>query len=414
MKTIVIFESAQNSGGSTYRAVEMAARIKQHKFIFLTFKPLNQIYRNPIPANIKAKRLYTFYFDYHAAAHTKKIEQLFKNKIISAIFRFFIAQTLSASKLLTVAQVIVALAFSKVDVVQANNGVHYLPYWIAKLKNAALFFYFRDLRDFTQNPKKFLDTASHYVFVGENLMDKYRSQLQLPKHKCIVIHSPFNVYDRLEEEPVDETNPIEQAKINGSKVIICSSRIAHEKGQEVLLKAFEIVAPAYPNAILFFVGETDANARCQAYLQNLHSRIEKSGLSSRVHFLGFRKDVLHLTAHANIAVQAPTYFEALSGALVESVQLGTPTISADIGGANEVIKDGISGYLFPPGDHEKLAAIISRILDNEEHAMALAEQGKRSALDQWNPEKMKERLCRIYEGSLAEDEPPQVKTAMNK
>lgn len=399
MKTIVIFEPAQNSGGSTYRAVEMAARIKEHKFIFLTFKPLDQIYRNHIPSNIKAKRLHVIYFDYHAVAHTQKIERLFKNKIITSMLRFLIAQILSASKFLTVAQAMLALAFSKIDVVQANNGVHYLPYWIAKLKNATLLFYFRDLRNFSSSPKKILNAASQYIFVGKNLMTMYLNQLQLPAGKCTVIHSPFNVYDRREEEPVYEHNPIEQAKHRGKKVIICSCRISPEKGQDVVLKAFEIIATAHPTATLFFVGEADANARCQTYLQNLHSRINENGLSGRVNFLGFRKDVLHLTTHADIAIQAPTYFEALSGALVESVQLGTPTISADIGGANEVITDGVSGYLFPPGDHEKLAVIISNILANEQNALILAEQGKRSALEQWNPEKMKEKLCRLYEGS---------------
>lgn len=413
MKTIVIFESAQNSGGSTYRAVEMAARIKEHKFIFLTFKPLSQIYRNPIPSNIKSKCLYAFYFDYHAIAHTKKVERLLKNKIIISLFRFLIAQILSASKLLTVAQAILALTFTKVDVVQANNGVHYLPYWVAKLKKAKLLVYFRDLRDFTSSPKKILTAASHYIFVGKNLMDMYLSQLQLPVSKCTVIHSPFNVYERRDEEPVYKLNPIEHAKTSGKKAIICSSRISPEKGQDVVLKAFEIIATTHPTATLFFAGEADANTRCQAYLQDLHSRIKENGLSDRVNFLGFRKDVLHLTTHANIAIQAPTYFEALSGALVESVQLGTPTISANIGGANEVITDSVSGYLFPSGDYEKLAAIIVSILDNQQDALILAERGKRSALEQWNPEKMKERLCVLYEGSTENNEPSRTKTAVN-
>lgn len=397
MKTIVIFESAQNSGGSTYRAVEMAARITEHKFIFLTFMPLNKIYRDEIPSRLKTKRIYSLYFDYHASSHIEKFESVFKNKILRYAFRQLIEATLSFSKLLIVFQAMLALSSSKVDVVQGNNGVHYLPYWVAKLKGANLFFYFRDLRDFTQHPKKIIAAANQYVFVGKNLMEQYIKQLGLSKTKCIVIHSPFNVEERIQKEPLYEENPIKAAKESGKKVIICSSRISPAKGQAVILKAYDLIAKSHPDTMLYFVGEADNNALCTTYLDELNSLIREKKLSNNVCFLGFRKDVLQLTKYADIAIQAPTYFEALSGSLVESVQLGTPTISSDIGGANEVITDGVSGFLFPPGDFKTLGAIIEQVLNDNEKARALAEKGKKRALDQWNPEKMKELLCNVYE-----------------
>lgn len=397
MKTIVIFESAQNSGGSTYRAVEMAARITEHKFIFMTLKPLNKIYRDQIPSRIKTKRLYAFYFDYHADSHIKKVEHLFDNKIIRYLLRNLIKMVLSLSKLSIICQALIALTPSRVDVVQGNNGIHYLPYWIAKCKRAKLFFYFRDLRNFTNSSTKIIETAKQYVFVGNNLMEQYLKQLNLPDQKCIVIHSPFNVYERIHNEPPCNDNPIKQAKQTGGKVIICSSRISPDKGQEIVLKAYDLILKKHPNTKLFFVGEADDNPFCRAYLEKLQDFICKHNMTRNVFFLGFRKDVLQLTSDANIAIQAPTYFEALSGSLVESVQLGIPTISSNIGGANEVIADRIGGYLFPPGDFKQLSLIIDEILEDELKAIGLAMRGQKTALDQWNPEKMKEKLCDVYQ-----------------
>jgi glycosyltransferase involved in cell wall biosynthesis len=352
---------------------------------------------------IRTKRIHSFYFDYHADTHIKKIESLFKNKILRYLLRRLIETTLSLSKLLIVCQAMLALTLSRVDVVQGNNGIHYLPYWIARLKGARLFFYFRDLRNFKNQPQEFIESASQYVFVGKNLMEQYLTQLNLPKSKCTVIHSPFNVYERIKREPSYPQNPIKKAKESGKDVIICASRISPDKGQEVVLKAYEIIIKKYPNTLLFFVGEADDNTICQEYLDKLYRFVNERNLSKNVRFLGFHKDVLQLTTYADIAVQAPVYFEALSGSLVESVQLGIPSISSNIGGANEVIADRIGGYLFPPGNFEKLASIMEEILDNKESALALAKRGKEATLYQWSPEKMKEKLCNVYEGLSPED-----------
>lgn len=404
MKKIVIFEPAQNSGGSTYRAVEMAARIPEHTFIFMTFKPLRKIYRDVIPSTIKSKTLYSFYFDYHAENHIRKIESLFRSTVIVFLLCKLIKLTLSLNKASVILQALLALGLTKIDVVQGNNGIHYLPYWIAKLKRARLFFYFRDLRNFKSQPRKIIEAADQYVFVGKNLMAKYIEQLHLPIHKTLVIHSPFDVYERIKKEPLHDYSPIKNAKEKGKNIIICSSRISPDKGQEVVLEAYYSVVQNHPETLLFFVGEADDNATCRAYLKKLYVFVREKQLSDKVFFLGFRKDVLQLTTYADIAIQAPTYFEALSGSLVESVQLGIPTISSNIGGANEVIADRVGGYLFPPGDIAKLASTMEEILNDKASALTLAERGKVNALHQWNPEKMKEKLCNVYKGKLLEND----------
>ena len=87
---------------------------------------------------------------------------------------------------------------------------------------------------------------------------------------------------------------------------------------------------------------------------------EISGLTDRVCFCGTREDILGLY-HAADAFVLSSAFEGLSAALLEASAMGLPAVVTDTGGNPEIVLDGVTGHLVPPGDPARLAAAMKKL-----------------------------------------------------
>ena len=70
------------------------------------------------------------------------------------------------------------------------------------------------------------------------------------------------------------------------------------------------------------------------------------GLEKRVHFCGFRKDMVGCYNSIDLVIQA-SYTEGMPNVILEALVMGIPVIATDVGGTGEIINDGISGRLMP-------------------------------------------------------------------
>ncbi len=94
-------------------------------------------------------------------------------------------------------------------------------------------------------------------------------------------------------------------------------------------------------------------------------------------FLGTRRDVGAVYADLAVAVH-PSLSENLGGA-AESMLLGRPTVTTNVGGFPDLIVEGVTGYMVPPRDPQALANAIARMLDDPDAASELAAAGQRHA-----------------------------------
>ncbi len=130
------------------------------------------------------------------------------------------------------------------------------------------------------------------------------------------------------------------------------------KGQDVFVRAAAMLAAARPTARFVIVGGT-GDGTFRTLLDDLVARL---GLTGRLTFVGDRGDVYDWFDAMDVAVHA-SYGEAFGLVLVEAMALGTPVVATSAGGPSEIVEDGVSGLLVPPGDHEAMAAAITRALD---------------------------------------------------
>lgn len=129
------------------------------------------------------------------------------------------------------------------------------------------------------------------------------------------------------------------------KIIIMISRFHEAKDQDTVIKSLEFLPKIYK---LVLVGDGKR-------YEDLKNLATEKNLSSRVFFLGVRKDIPDLLKTSYIAVQS-SIFEGFGITALESMSAGVPTIATDVPGLSNIVKGG--GILFPVGDYKLLAKII--------------------------------------------------------
>src|SRR4029077_19249917 len=108
--------------------------------------------------------------------------------------------------------------------------------------------------------------------------------------------------------------------------------------------------------------------------QALQQQIALSGLTGSVYLAGVRNDLDRFIAQLDLFV-LPSYTEGMPNVVLESCAAGVPVVATAVGGTPEIIEDGVSGFLSPPGDSEQLLAAIDEALENEERLREVAFQG---------------------------------------
>jgi len=151
--------------------------------------------------------------------------------------------------------------------------------------------------------------------------------------------------------------PADLAIPAGVPVVTVVAALRPPKGHAVALAAWPAVLAAAPEARLLLVGSGPEESALRAQARSL-------AIADRVVFAGLRGDVPQLLAASTLAL-LPTWTEALPTALVEAAACGLPAVASAVGGVPEVVADGSSGLLVPPGDPAALAAAVTAVLRDD-------------------------------------------------
>jgi glycosyltransferase involved in cell wall biosynthesis len=160
------------------------------------------------------------------------------------------------------------------------------------------------------------------------------------------------------------------------KSVIYAGVLTPLKGIHHLINAFSRVVEELPNATLFIVGK-DEN---KTYAADLKKQIDKLAVNDRVQFVGAQPQS-HLArwmAEATVLV-LPSMSEGLGRVILEAMAAGTPVIGSDVGGIPELIEDGVTGFLFPPGDEDALAGRLRWALSRPDKAREMGERARNFA-----------------------------------
>jgi glycosyltransferase involved in cell wall biosynthesis len=176
-------------------------------------------------------------------------------------------------------------------------------------------------------------------------------------------------------------------------VIAWTGRVLKGKGLETLLGAFERVAAAEPGAHLLLVGSGSGQAL--SIEDELRGRVQASGLRPRVTFAG-RVDAVEDWLRASDVFAFPSLVEALGISLIEAAACGLPCVGSRTGGIVDVIEEGRTGLLVPPGDAEALASALRALLSDPGARAAMGEAGRRLGVRRFDVEDSLERYRSLF------------------
>lgn len=194
--------------------------------------------------------------------------------------------------------------------------------------------------------------------------------------------APFDAVSDAEAQAVRRDLGIPEARLVGM-----FGRLAPWKGQHVVLHALA----QRPGTHALFVGESLFRGDAP-YADRLRRQARSLGIEERTHFLGFREDVPVLMQAVDAVVHASTEPEPFGRVIVEGMLARTPVVAARAGGAREIVEDGTTGLLTPPGDAEGLADALRRLAARPKRAEAMAAAGRRRAQECFSVDAMVQQV----------------------
>jgi glycosyltransferase involved in cell wall biosynthesis len=166
------------------------------------------------------------------------------------------------------------------------------------------------------------------------------------------------------------------------------------KGHDVLLPAMVEVARVLPQSRLLLVGDGPLRSRIEAL-------VAAHGLGDRVIFTGQRLDVERIVPECDV-IALPSREEGIPVSALEAMACAVPVVATRVGGTPEVIDQGRTGLLVPPGNPGALATALLGLLRNPEYAHRLGKEGREITLGRFSVEAMIAKTRALYERLLAE------------
>ena len=204
----------------------------------------------------------------------------------------------------------------------------------------------------------------------------------------------YNGVDLERFRPVDKGAARRALGLSQGPVVGTVAALVPVKGLEYLLEAAHIVRSEVPEVVLTIAGGG-------ALEGTLRRRAKDLGVEVR--FLGPRKDVSLVLSALDVFV-LPSLSEGMGLSLMEAMAAGLPVVATEVGGVPELVVDGETGVLVPPGDPDALAGAILDCIGDREKAVEMGRRGKERVCALFSLPRMIQEHEALYEELLEEKE----------
>ena len=228
-------------------------------------------------------------------------------------------------------------------------------------------------------------------FIKNHILSNYK----IGKEKIVTIHRGINLdnFDYLKVS--NERLRTFSKKFNipeDSYVVLLPGRITRWKGHTLLIEAIAKLERSDITCLL--VGDSQGRKK---YITELENLINKVNLKNSFRIIENQTDMATIYKLADVVVSASLDPEAFGRVVAEAQAMGRPTVAVNHGGGPEIIIEGITGWLFKPGDSTDLARKINKALslnieDRDKMALKAIERTKLN----FNNEMMCANTLKVY------------------
>ncbi len=215
------------------------------------------------------------------------------------------------------------------------------------------------------------------------------------EEKFIVVPNPIDT-DLF--RPIDMSDPVEQ---NQYPVVTYVGRLEYRKGVHVLAAAIPIIRVECPQVRFRFIGSDTLTAPDGGSMQAYASSLAQP-YADAIEFTGpLPRHSLPTHYSYSTIVVLPSLHENYPYSCAEAMACGACVVASKIGGLDEMIQDGETGYLVPPGDPAALAQVLIRLLARPDKRKYVGANARAAVQERMNPDKVTAQTIEIYHQVLA-------------
>jgi len=230
--------------------------------------------------------------------------------------------------------------------------------------------------------------AAALVTVSEDLCRFFCHTTGTPLDRVRVIYNGIDLRvcpaaRRRNVELLDSAGIPREAKIVGAV-----GNLYPVKGHLDLIRATQIIVKNRPTTHVVILGRG-------ALHDALVAEAEALGIRDRIHLLGYREDVKEWLGAMDVFTM-PSLSEGMPLSLLEAMAEGVPPVVTKVGGMPEVVQDGETGFIVPPGNVGTLADRISFLVGNPSLAAKMGVAARDRILDRFTVERMAAEYRAVY------------------
>jgi glycosyltransferase involved in cell wall biosynthesis len=373
-----------------YRERFEAAGVKTSVFE----KPRSQQHPAPIAALQKSKAI-------------KNIKQSNgRSKALYHALGSYVRVSYCAPQILRLAKLFKAHDIDLVHINGASVGPGREVILAAKLVGAPILCYVQGFNEFQAVDRQIARLVDQFVFCSNAIGEYCTTAGGINPEKARTIY-PGVVDVEKWSQPYDTTKIRQEFGWTDQDFVVGNiGRLVGWKGQDIFLRALAEVKREIPDIKGLLVGEPDRNemgpnGEPSPFYQHLLDLIKSLNLTDNVHFAGFRSDIPEILAAINVLVHSSTEPEPFATVVIEGMMAGRPVIAAKAGGMPEMIIDGVTGLLPPPGDPKAMAQAILFYHRDSARAKQIAQAGKQRATTDLTAERHVNEFYALYQTLLA-------------
>ena len=175
--------------------------------------------------------------------------------------------------------------------------------------------------------------------------------------------------------------------------------LRHMKGHHVLVEAMPAILRVHPKLRFVFVGEIPHGQ--SPIRDRILARAQELGVANRLILAGYRDDIPTVLAGLAAVVLPSIKDEGVPQGLTQALAMARPCVSTTVGAIGEVIRDGDTGWLVPPGDAPALAAAVAAIFSDPGEALGRAKRGQALIGRAYSTAAMADGMERVFSRVIA-------------
>ncbi len=262
--------------------------------------------------------------------------------------------------------------------------------WASRLAGVPCITSRRDLGEIYARYKLWLmhraDLCANAVVINADSIFRHGLLRGVPASRIVRVPNIMDVneYDGLAQVPFTKAAALPQGRLVG-----LVARLFPEKDVATFLEAARIVAARVRDVSFVIAGDGPQRV-------HLESLGRSFGLADRLVFLGDVTEVPALVRRLQVGVLVPSGNEGLSNSILEYMSGSLPVVATDCGGNRELVEDGVTGCVVPPGDAEGVAAAVLRLLDDPVRAAEMGRCGRQRVEQNFRPDVVARRFAELY------------------